>query len=206
MGWLGVGIQPITDSLRESLGLKSTEGALVSQVFDNGPAERAGVEPGDVIVQVGSKKIKDIHELIRHVGRLRPGQKAKVRVVRGGKKKNLFVTLGTRPGKLAELEEKPEEEGMGKLGLKLADLNPRLARRFRISGQERGALIVEVAPGSLAAQAGLLRGDIIVQVDRQDVPDVETALLLLDKAEAKGVALLLVKRRDRSVFVGLNLK
>ncbi len=203
-GWLGVGIQPVTESLAKSLGIKTTQGALVSQVFDDGPARKAGLEPGDVIVVVGSKRIKDIHELIRHVGKLKPDEKVKVRVIRNGEKKNLFVVLGTRPEKVAKVEKKLENGG--KVGLKLQDLTPGLARRFGLANRTYGALIVEVTPGSLAADADLMSGDLIVQVDRQVVMNVQAALRLLKKAEEKEVALLLIKRRNRTLFVGLQLK
>jgi serine protease Do len=186
-GRVGVAIQEVTQSLAQSFGLDKPQGALVSSVEPGGPADKAGIKPGDVLLAVNGKTVDRSAELPPLVAAVKPGSKATFDVWRDGAKRSLAVTVGElKPDQVARAPEQREDGG--KLGLALRQ------------GEE--GLVVEKASGP-AARAGIQRGDVVVAVNGKRVKSAEE--LRSATAKAKGTVALLVKRGDQSIFVPIEL-
>lgn len=162
-GWLGVQIQEVTVDLAESFGLKKPMGALVSQVIDNTPAEKAGIQAGDVIVQFNGEDIDDSSSLPPLVGRVPVGSSARVKVLREGQYKTLTATIEQLP-----TDERQADTSRpvlnNRLGVEVADLDK--AERGRL---KRGVRIERLATNGLGYQAGLRAGDVILQINKMDI-------------------------------------
>jgi serine protease Do len=202
-GWLGVVIQRVTPELQEAMGLPGTEGALVSRVDPRGPAQSAGVERGDVILRFDGKPIATMEDLPRLVAAAPPGSKVEIVVFRGGKERTLQVELGKldEGSQVAAAEGEPgEESGPAAFGLRVQPLTPELAEQLSVD-EAQGVVVSAVEPGSPADEAGLRRGDVILEVDQQPVADV-AAFQKATKGRDK--ALLLVRRADATIFIALK--
>jgi serine protease Do len=202
-GWLGVWIQKVTPELAETLGLPAPRGALVREVLSDGPAISAGIKRGDVIVAFDGKEIDDSRELPLLVGRTPLGHTARVKVIRDKAVKELAVTI--TESKEAEVAARtPDESGKRTaFGLYVRDLSEDVAREYGVENAS-GVLVTSVTPGSLAEKAGLRPRDVIVEVNRAPVADVESYNRAI-AARAKGRnALLLVKRGEQAVYVAIE--
>ncbi len=175
-GWLGVVIQDLTDELATSFGVREREGVLVADVMKGGPGETAGLKPGDVIVQLGTTKIREVPDLQRRVANVAPGQSIDLGVIRDQAPQRFKVRVGEMPAEdttAAELETGPEG-----FGLQVEPLAPDTAERLGLPFSH-GLLVTDVASGGPAERAGLRRGDVILEVDRQpvqDAPSLQKAL------------------------------
>ncbi len=201
-GYLGVGIQDINADLKNKFNLESENGALINRIYADGPSEKAGLKIGDVIVEFQDKEIKDTNEVIRLVSSTPVGTKAKVVVIRRGKKKNFTVTLGSRPS--TDDEKAMNSPYKVDLGLDLETLTPEKARRYGISETE-GVVVLRVEYGSPAAEAGLKPGDLILEVEQKKVKTVEEFNGELKGRKDGETILLLVKREDATVFLTLKI-
>jgi len=175
-GWLGIAIQDVTDELASSFGVREREGVLVAGVVKGGPAEAAGLRAGDVIVDLSGTRIREVPDLQRRVAAVAPGQMVAVGVVRDQQPHRLDVRIGEMPAEEPAMAAvTPEPEG---LGLQIEALAPDTAERLELSFSQ-GLLVTDVATGGPAARAGVRRGDIILEVNRQPVHDpsaLQTAL------------------------------
>jgi serine protease Do len=203
-GWLGVYIQKVTPELAESLGLADSRGALVAKVLDNGPAQAAGVKRGDVIVAFDNQPVDDSRELPLLVGRTDLGHKGVLKVIRDKQTIELPVTITqSREPEIVAAEEKTEKPDIGTLspfGLHVKDLSPDLAKELGLE-QPGGVVISSVQPGSRADEAGLRVRDVIIEVNRVSVKNVDAYQQAL-KASPKGKpVLLLVKHGDSTVYL-----
>jgi len=196
-GWLGVVIQQVTPELAEQFQLPSPEGALVSRVLQDGPAAAGGIERGDVIVEFGGEKIEEWNELPRVVAVTKVDESVKVKVWRDGELETVRVKIG-------QLEEptlashSPPEQGPALFGMRTQDLTSDLAQQLGVP-DEQGVVVTEIEPGGPAHEAGLQRGDVIVEVDRRDVGDVSELEKRLAKAGDK--VLMLIRRGDATLYV-----
>jgi serine protease Do len=196
-GWLGVSIQDVTAELAKSFNLKDTKGALVADVVKDSPAQKAGIERGDIIVSFDGKPTGSAHELSRMVAGTAPNTKAKVEVIRGGKRQALTVEVGTMPGEAEEETKMVAAE----LGLSVQTLTPELAEQFEWPRDEKGVLITGVEPGSAAEDGGLRRGDLIKEMDHKQVQTLDDYRRQLNKAKPGESILFLVKRGNQTFFV-----
>jgi len=201
-GYIGVNIQDITDDLAKSLNLKTKKGALVADVVEGGPAEKAGVKRGDVITGFNHHEIADSHELASTVAATPVDGEVPLRVIRDGKE----MTLNVKVAKLDAKEPRFARSGEtapGKWGLQLQDLTPDLARQLGVK-TDKGVLVAGVEPGSPAEQASVQRGDVILEVNRHPVKGVEEAKELIEKSHSNDSLLLLVQRGGNNMYLVLK--
>ena len=199
-GWLGVSIQPVTEELAHSFGLKQVRGVLVSDVMKESPAAKGGIRQGDVILEFDGKAIKDASQLQRVVAETAPGKAVPVLLFRDGKELRLTVTAGTVDSAEA-LKSRPEGVPAEALGLALEELPRELQQRGLA-----GVIVAGVQEGSLAAEAGLQPDDVIVAVNRTKVASLAAFDRAIRDAEQRGVALLLVRRGPASIYFSIRLR
>jgi serine protease Do len=198
-GWLGVGIQKITRELAKSFGLKEEKGALVSQVVKGGPADKAGIETGDVIVEFDGKRIADSNELPRMVASVPVGKSVSVKVLKGGNVVDREVTI-------AEMEQKEEVANVSTpkpLGMTVQNITPEIAKGLGLKS-ETGVVVSGVVPGSPAAKADIRSGDVIQQVNKKQVKDVEDFKKKIESEKDQETILLLIQRGENTLFAALT--
>ncbi|MCP3983771.1 MAG: Do family serine endopeptidase [bacterium] len=201
-GYLGVGIQPIDADKKELLDLEDLRGALVATVEPGSPAERAGIERYDVIVEFNDSPVNEMQELPKLVAATPVGSAAKVVIVRDGKRKTLDVTLAELdPSEIADAEGAEDEE-TGTYGLAVQRLTPEIAEQLGMEGADDGVIVSSVEPTSPAEEAGLRRGDVIVEVNRHPIDGVAEFRERI--GEKKAGAILVVRRGDSEQLVALK--
>ena len=168
-GWLGVVIQDVTDELALTFGVKEREGVLVADVMKGGPAEAGGLRAGDIVVEFGGHRVKEVPDLQRRVAGVAPGQAIRVVVVRDTRRVPVTITVGEMPSdEPAPAADEPATEGFG---LSVEPLSSDSAARLGL-GFTRGLLVIDVATGGPADRAGVRRGDVLLEVDRQPVSEL----------------------------------
>ena len=198
-GWLGVNIQDLKGELADYYGAKGGEGVLVTEVVPGNPAEKAGIQAKDIITAVDGEKVRTSRELTAKAATLPVGETTKITVVRDGKERTVDVKVAKRPVTVADAG-KPPVEKEGEYGLQVTDLTPEMARRLK-TNREAGVVVVGVRPDSKAAKAGLQQGDLILEVDRQNVSSTgELKQLLARHTGGDGIALL-VQRANAGMMV-----
>jgi serine protease Do len=200
-GWLGVMVQKITPELKEKLNLKDERGALVADVTKEGPAEKAGIERGDVIVSFDGKEIKEMRDLPFAVASTPVDKKVNVEVIRKGKKQRFEVSIG-------ELKDEQEAavltEAPPRLGMTVEELTPELAKNLGLT-ERSGIVVVQVEDDSPAATAGLRPGDVILEIDQSPVNNVDDFNSKIEKYKKGDTILVLAKRRGATVFLTLKV-
>jgi serine protease Do len=205
-GYLGAYIQELTPGLAKSFGYDKQDGILVGEVAPGGPAAKAGVKSGDILLSIDGKDAgRDVRAFRNRVAWLKPGDKTTLEVWRDGKRQKLELTIGEAPAKSPGVASSGGgARGLSEWGLSLADPTPQLRRRTGLPDDAAGAVVMEVAPGSLAAKADLRPGDVIVDVQGQAVKSAEEARAELTRQDpVKGVRLR-VQRGEMSRFVFLK--
>ena len=198
-GWLGVSIQDLKGELADYYGAKGGEGVLVTEVVPGNPAEKAGIQAKDIITAVDGEKVRTSRELTAKAATLPVGETTKITLVRDGKERTVDVKVAKRPVTVADAG-KPPVEKEGEYGLQVTDLTPEMARRLK-TNREAGVVVVGVRPDSKAAKAGLQQGDLILEVDRQNVSSTgELKQLLAKHTGGDGIALL-VQRANAGMMV-----
>ncbi len=201
-GFLGVRIRPVTEDFQELLELEGRDGALVDGVEPNSPADKAGIERYDVVVEFDGKKVETMEHLPRVVAATPVGTRADVVVIRDGERRTLEVELAELdPEDVAETGS-GESEDAGSYGLAVQNLTPDLASRLGLEDDAEGVVVSSVEAESPAEEAGLRRGDLIVEVNREKVSGVKS---FRDRiGEKKAGALLVVRRGDSEQRVALK--
>jgi serine protease Do len=201
-GWLGVTIQPWQPGMAKKFGLEKERGALVGDVIEGEPAEKAGIRPGDIIVEVDGEKIEDSRDLLNTIAKKKPGSKVSIKVLRAGKEMNFQVTVGERPAEIqAKALDKTTDE---KLGLTVQDITPEIAERFGLS-DTRGVIVSEIRPGSPAQKSGLRRGDIIREVEKKKVENVQEFKEAIKNQDKESI-LLWIQRGRNNQYLVMKLK
>ena len=205
-GWLGVGIQEVTADLAAKFGIRENDGVLVNDVFENEPAARAGLKPGDIIAKVDGRRVETPAGLSRAVAGLTPGTKIELDVIRSGERRTVIVDLGERKedAVVAAIPSPPPQPEI-KLGLSVQDLTQELADKFKIKDQ-KGVLVNKVDPGSVAQEQGLREGDLIKEVNRQAVASAEEFKSAVAQAKKGESVLLRVIRENRAFYSVLSPK
>jgi serine protease Do len=213
-GWLGVNIQSVNDEIAESLGLDKPRGALIASVHDGGPAQKAGIQPGDVVLTFDGKEVADMRHLPRIVAETPIDKVVKVTVWRKRKE----VTLDVKVGELKEeaqqaslpSKEKPSgapPETVKALGLSLANLTPDLRDRYGLADDASGVVITDIDAGGPSADKGMRAGDVVVEVAQDSVKTTAQILAKIEEAKKAGrkSVLLLVDRQGDLRFVAVKL-
>jgi len=200
-GFLGIQVQEVGPKLARSFGIEQQRGALVAYVQPGSPGERAGIKTGDVIVEFNGHQIASLHDLPRLVANTPPGRNAGVRLIRQGRERALRVQISDTPKELIRKSEP---------GVPAEELGLRVQEQKRDTPQELGStnspavVVADVEEGSPADESGMSRGDVILEVNRQQVVNVQDFQAALgDSANGKSV-LMLIRRGDRTVYVGLQ--
>jgi len=196
-GKLGVVIQPVNQALADSFGLPRPEGALVSSVEKGGPADRAGIQTGDVILKLNNTPVNTSDELPADIAEMAPGSNANLQIWRKGGTQNIEVKLGSMQEKRTAFNSQSSHNG-GKLGLAVRPLTPDEQHQ----ANTRGGLLVERASGP-AAEAGLQQGDIVLSANGNKVASAEDLRSAVEKS--KGHIALLVQRGDSQLFVPVRV-
>ena len=189
-GWLGVSIQEVTSDFAKSLGIKIPKGALISQVLEDSPAERAGLKVRDVIVEFDGVEIIYSGDLPQTVGSIKPGTQVLAEIIRDGNKQNIRIEVG-------ELLENPSiannspPDNLGALGIKVKELSLEQKRQFKLS---HGIIVTEVDPSGLAAQEGIQKGDIITYISNSKIRNNRDLTIALENAK---------KEESESVMIGI---
>ena len=201
-GWLGVGIQPVTAELGTKFGVNEGEGVLVNEVFENDPAARAGMKPGDIITKLDGKTVDTPNLLSRLIAGLEPGATTHIEVVRDGKRQILSVALSEKRENAVVASVPPSRSDV-KLGIDVQDLSVELAEKFKLK-DAKGILIAKVDQGSIAQAEGLREGDLIKEVNRSEVSSVGEFTAAVTRVKRGETILLRVLRESRAFYVVLK--
>jgi serine protease Do len=205
-GRIGVKLSPdMSASQATQFGVKNGRGALVSTVDPNSPGEKAGLEPGDIIIEYNGQPIRNRDQLIRLVTATRPATTVPIKVLRDKQEKPFSITveeldLEAEQSAGRGSEAAPEEAGTG-WGMNLGNLTPDIARQLRVPSSRTGAVVMDVDPYGSADKAGLRRGDVILEIDRQPIKNTAQARDTLQKVPAGGTVGLLIWRSGQETFI-----
>jgi len=205
-GWLGVALQEITPEIAKTLKLAKTHGALVADVVPGSPAEAAGIQPGDVVVAVDGKAIEGYAQLSRTVALISPGAKAGVTLVRDGKERRVEVTIAERDegGGLAAPSSKARgDEHDPLLGITVGELDAETARSKR-TGRQGGVVVTEVKRDSAAARAGVVAGDVLLELNRRPIGGIAEYRKIVRTLQAGEMVLLRLQRGDSAIYLAMR--
>jgi len=198
-GWLGVSIQEVTPALAKSFDLKEKKGALVAQVVSGSPAEKAGIEQGDVIVEFDGKEVTDSKDLPRIVASTPIGKAVTIKLLRNGKALDRQVKVGEMEEKV-EVAKAPSHKS---LGITVQNLTPEIAKGLGLK-KDTGVVVTRVEPGSPASDAGIQTGDLVQEVNRKPVKNVEDFVQKIEKAKGQGNVLFLIQRGQNNLFAAVT--
>ena len=201
-GWIGVTIQELTPELAESFGVKDTKGALIADLVPGGPADRAGLQRGDIIIEFNGKKIKKMQDLPRIVSSTSIGSSVEVKIIRGGKKKTISVTVE----EMKEGRKLVAGKMVPDLGIQVRELSPELADQWGYPLTETGVIISRIEPGSLADEAGLKPGDVIKEINRKPIRTIQDYRDCLKGASIKKGILFFITRKEGSLYIVVKEK
>ena len=204
-GYLGIGLQDLSQDLAKSFSLKNTKGALVSDVKEDSPADQAGLKQGDVILNYQGTTVDDGVALQRLVTRTPVGSKVPVRVVRDGKERELTVRIGEQPEQEKVAKVDGGETDYALAGLAIEDLDQNTARELGIKGKFQGVIVTRVEPDSGAEKAGLVPGDIIREINRKPVKSVKDFENVSSDVKKGDSILILINRRGNALFLSAKV-
>jgi serine protease Do len=199
-GYLGVYLQDITEDLKDAMDLPTLEGVLISEVIDDTPAKRAGIEAGDVITEFGGKKVKDMASFRITVASTEIGKSVKVKIFRNRKMKELTVTLGEMPESIAAVEA-PDEEY--ELGLQVIEISDPRAERYE-SKSSSGVIVVAVKPGTPAGRAGFRVGDTILRIGQNAVANIKEYRSAVKELKKGKPVIFHVQRGERKLYIAVT--
>lgn len=206
-GWIGVTIQELTPELAQQFGLKTSEGALISDVAKGSPAQKAGIQRGDIIIEFDGKRVTDVGVLRNMVAQSRVGEEVAVKLLRQDKELAASVAITELPSEgteaAAETPQKPESEENVLSGIAAVDLNRAIAKQLGVDKDEKGVVIVKVEPGSPADEAGIRKGDIIQEIDRQRIGGLNDFNRVISKIKPSDSVLLFINRNGKKFYIAL---
>lgn len=198
-GWLGVGIQDISEEVAAYYGIKERKGVLVTEVFPGDPADTAGIKPKDIILSVDGKTVENSRELTGMIANIRVGDKVKIKVMRDGRTKTFKVIIAKRHEDMVA-SRSTRKEHRGELGMRVAELTPEMAHRFNLK-EVKGVIVVGVEQGSKASDSGIRVGDVIKEVNHQNISTVNDLNTVIDKMKDGDAIDMFIWRRNRGFLV-----
>ena len=201
-GWLGVSIQPLTQELAKSFNAKDTKGVLISDVISESPAAKAGLKPGDILLEFDGKKVEAPADLQRTVGLAQPGQEAKMKVWRDQAEKSVEVKIGEAPDD-RETPQRPARATPSSLGLEVRPITPDIARQLNLKSTD-GVIVARVEEGSAAGEAGVQRGDVVREINRQKVRSMADYERLTKDVKDGDRLTVLLQRGQMSLYVAFT--
>jgi serine protease Do len=203
-GWLGVFIQELTEDIAKPLNLKPNSGILVADVQKDGPADKAGLKQGDVILQFDGKVMRSVEELRGLVAATPVGKTVPIKILRDGKERVISVTVQEMPSDGTLALEGSSGRGQDWIGMTVMPLSEELKGKYRIpDDQKSGVVITAIEEGSVAADSGLAVGDVIVKINNKSIVGMDDFKPF--SQQSKGSYLLIIKRAGRTVFVGVDI-
>jgi len=208
-GWIGVTIQELTPEIAQKFGMGTSEGVIVTDVVRGGPAHKAGLMRGDVILEFNEKKITDASLLRNIVAQTEINQQIRLKISRQGKEMNIFVTVGELPSESAQAtpsssNDSPDTGSNALAGITVMDINPAIAKQLKIQGDEKGVVIVNIQPGSSAQNKGLRKGDIIQEINRQHINNLNDFNRVTAHLESGSNVLLFINRGGKKFYITLG--
>ena len=202
-GWLGVVIQKVTRELAKQFGLEKLEGALVAQVMVDSPAEKAGIQQEDIIIEFDRKKVNKMSDLARIVANTPVGKRVKVKLIRQGEEKIVDAVVDElKEEKIAKARWLPSGK---ELGLTVQELTPEIAKHLGIP-QRSGVLVSEVKAGSPAQRADIRKGDVIKEINRRPIEDLQGYKREMARLKERGDILIIIQREENPLFVVVKRK
>jgi len=198
--WMGVVIQPVTPDIGKAFGLSEARGALIADIDPKGPAAKTGLQKGDVVLAVNNDKIQDSRDLQLKIAEMAPGTKVTLQVFRNGSTLEVPLTLGEMPASTGKGEAGSSEGETTLRGVSVENLTPDILQQLQLPPQNKGVVVDWVDGSSPAADAGLQRGDVIEQINRQPVTNV-TQFQRLAASAAKNAVVLLINRGGTTTFL-----
>jgi serine protease Do len=198
-GWLGVSVQDISEDIAKNMKLKDRTGALISDVFKGDPADKAGLKPGDVVIEINGNPIKDTHELLVMIAGFRVDESVKIKIIRDGQEKSLSLTIAERTEKAEMASAQHSGEAFG---MTVQEITPEIAQQLGLS-IKKGLIVVDVQEGSVADEVGIQVQDLILQVNKAKIVTMKEYQREIANAGVKGSILLLIKRGKSTFFVPL---
>jgi serine protease Do len=200
-GFLGVTLQKVNSDIANAFGLSKVEGALVTDVIQDGPADRAGIKAGDVILKLNKQRIENVGSLRNTIAFMHPGNSAVFLIRRGDKEIEIQAMIASHPE-----NEMNEQEIQNSLGVLVQDLTPELKQQMEYKNDEKGVMIKYVAPNSLAQLAGLRRGQLILSVNRKNIKTASEFYRAIKECPLGTKVLLHVKEGQVTRFVTLRIE
>lgn len=197
--YLGIFPQDVTPAIAKAFGEKDPNGVLVSDVSPNSPAEAAGLQRGDIILEVNGKPMTDSNQLRMTISMMQPGSEAKLKVVHGGSQRELTIKLRELPTEQAENNNQTDDRQRASAGIDVANLTPDLAQQLSLPATTTGVVVKRVNPSSPLADSGLREGDVVQEVNHQPVKNVSDFYNAMHKDATN--PLLLVNRGGRTLFI-----
>lgn len=202
--WIGVSIRPIDNPKAQALDLKTRKGALVADVVNDGPAEKAGVKTDDVIIEFNNIKVNNVDHLRNTVSASKPNKKYDLVVIRDGRKKVLKVKLEEMPGDdVLAVSNRPAVTN--ELGIQVSEITRAFMREYDINNREEGVVVTNVAPGSVAAEAGIRIGDLITRVGTKKCNSPKDFQSLIKETQKQNMVMLHLKREGVARYMTLEL-
>jgi serine protease Do len=198
-GWMGVAIQDVTPELAEYYGIDREGGVYVAKVYENNPAHEAGIQTGDIIVEVNGEKIETSRDLTMTIANLKVDQNVEVKIIREGKEKIVNVKLGKRPDQDPDVVASLED--FDSFGFKFKELDPDTAAQLGYPAEIKGLIVTEMKPDSPAESSGVRAGDLLLELNRHRVTDLKSYHEVLASIEKGRIAQLLFRRGNSHVYV-----
>lgn len=203
-GWLGVMIQPVSDDLAESFGMESAVGALIADLDPEGPAAQGGLQAGDVILEVNGEEVERSNSLPRLIGKVSPGDEVELTLMRDGEEMSETVELGSWPDAEQQTAQgSSNSNNQARLGVRVAELDEAMREQLNVPG---GVVVRQVEPGSVAAEAGIRPGDVLVSIDHRSVSSSDELVEIVEGLPTDRAIPIRLFRDGRSLFVALRLE
>ena len=202
--WLGVFIQDVDDAISKNLKLPDRQGALVTDIVDGSPAEKAGFKIKDVIINFSGNKIRNSSHLKNVVSSTRPKTIPNVKIIRDGKEKFLKVELVELPNE-DEIYARNSSSSPSSLGMRVENINQAILNRFGLDNVDNGVIVIDILNSSIASESGIMVGDIISRVGDSEISSVSEFKSAINQLKDQESVLFLIKRRGGSIFIPLEI-